>query len=296
MPAGHLLLAAWLAGSTQAPGSAPADERVRAMLARTAEEATVFAQAAPDLVARETFEQRVLHLPRRFRPRLGGTTQPPKPQYRTREIVSEYGYANFRDSGDLHEFRQIVSVDGRQVAGAAKARETLAAGIRSADDRRKKRMLEDFQRHGLTSAATDFGQLILLFRSRNMADFRFAYQGSDRIGADPVEVLSFQQIGGKESLMILERRKAIRQPLEGQIWLRKPDLLPLRIVVKSIRKEREQPLVDEAAVDYVLSSHGILVPVSVIHRQFTGRELTVENIFRYSSFRKFGADAEIKFN
>jgi hypothetical protein len=53
---------------------------------------------------------------------------------------------------------------------------------------------------------------------------------------------------------------------------------------------------DEATVEYTLSSHGALTPVSVVHRQWNGSELVVENSFRYSAFRKFAADAEIKFN
>jgi hypothetical protein len=35
--------------------------------------------------------------------------------------------------------------------------------------------------------------------------------------------------------------------------------------------------------------------VSVVHRQFVGPDLVVENVFRYSPFRLFSADTEMKF-
>ncbi len=292
MRAGLLALAVTVLAGAQS------GERAAAIVSRTSEEAEVFAQMAPNLIAQETFEQRARQTVRRFRPRIGNTAiQPMKPQYRTREIVSEYGYAVFKDSpGQLHEFRQIVSVDGRQVLSSEKARQSLALGIKSGDDRRKKRMVEDFQKHGLTSAAADFGQLILLFTKRGMANFSFQYSRVDRIGTDSAAVLAFKQTGGTGSVMIFEQRKAIRQPLEGELWVRQQDSVPLRIVLRTTRKEGEIAVRDEATVDYAMSAHGVIVPVSVVHRQFANGELAVENTFRYSSFRKFGADAEIKFS
>jgi hypothetical protein len=32
-----------------------------------------------------------------------------------------------------------------------------------------------------------------------------------------------------------------------------------------------------------------------VHRQFVGPDLVVENVFRYSSFRMFSADTDMKF-
>jgi len=274
------------------------DQRLPAILSRLGEEAEVFARMAPDMVAQETLKQRARKMPRRFRPRLGNSAvQPPKPQYRTREIVSEYGYSMFRQApGVLHEFRQVVSVDGRRIASVEGARRTLSRGLRSEDDRLKKRMLEDFEKHGLTGAAADFGQVILLFGKRRLAEYAFSISGAGRIGADAALILSFQQTGGAGSLLIFDRRSALHQPLEGEIWVRQPDPLPLRIVLRSTRKEADAVIRDEARVDYVVSPHGALAPVSVVHRQLAGDELVVENLFQYSSFRKFSSETEVKFD
>lgn len=297
MWAGLVLLGGAMLAGGQTP-SQMGDERLQAILSRVSEEAEVFLLAAPNLVGQETFQQRARKAPGRFRPRLGSAVmQMPKPRYSSREIVSEYGYSVLRGApGQLHEFRQIVSIDGRQIRSAEKARTTLTLGLRSEDDRVKKRMVEDFKKHGLAEAAADFGPLLLLFGKRRLGNYSFGLSGSGRIGAEATLIVTFRQVGGTGSLLILEKRKALRQPLEGEVWVRQSDWLPLRIVLRSVRKEETYSVRDEATVDYVLSPHGVLVPVSVVHREFAGEELVVENLFRYSPFRKFTADTEIKFN
>jgi len=284
-----LLLLTWAGG--QAP------DRLLAVLARLGEEAEIFAHAAVDLTAEEMLQQRALKPPPRFRPRLGARAhQPPKPDYQTREIVSEYGFSVLQESpGVIHEFRQLVSVNGRKIASPQKARESLVRGLKSDDDRIKRQMLEEFRRHGLASAATDFGQLILLFSPRRQADYYFRAVREDRLGADAVLVVDFQQKAGSGSLLIFEGKTALHQRLDGEVWARQPDGLPLRIAVRTSRTRESVWIRDEAAVDYLMSPHGILVPASVLHRQWAADQLLVENRFRYSAFRKFSAETQVKF-
>jgi hypothetical protein len=268
------------------------------ILARISEEAGVFRAMAPKVLARETLTQRAQKPARRGFPiRIGeAALKPPPPEFQTREIVSEYGFAALRSSpGALNEFRQVITVDGRQVATEAKARESLVIGLRSADDKRRKRMVEQFEKHGLTGAASDFGQLILLFTGRRIGAYDFRLAGEERLGADPVWVVGFREKAAEGSLLVIERQKAIYQPVEGEIWVRRQDLLPVRVSLRSTRSTPSGPLRDEATVDYVHSPHGLLVPASVVHRQFSGPNLIVENLFRYSPFLMFAAEAEIKF-
>src|SRR6185369_6125830 len=143
---------------------------LQSMLGRVSEEAEVFAHSARAVLSEETLRQRTRKTPVRFLPRVGeAATKPPKEEFLTREIVSEYGYSSFKDSpAALHEFREVTSVDGRKVQAQEKARRTLTLGVKSADDNLKKQMLRDFEKHGLTGAVTDFGQLILLFTKRRL--------------------------------------------------------------------------------------------------------------------------------
>jgi hypothetical protein len=52
---------------------------------------------------------------------------------------------------------------------------------------------------------------------------------------------------------------------------------------------------DEASVDYAMSQHGVLVPAAVVHRRWVGQDLLVENRFGYAAFRKFAAEAQVKY-
>jgi hypothetical protein len=271
---------------------------LQAMLNRVSEEAEVFAYSARAVLSEETLRQKARKGAVRFRPRIGeAATKLPKEEFQTREIVSEYGYSSFKDSpAALHEFRTITSVDGKKVATQEKARRTLTMGMRSNDDGVKKRMLQDFEKHGLIGAATDFGQLILLFSKRRLKDYEFEIKGRDRIGADTAIVIAFHQNEGKEALTVFAHNAALRNTLQGFLWVRLPDYLPLRIRLLTSRKEGPFIMNTEGTVDYAMSTHGCLLPASVVHRDVIGDKLITENIFQYTPFRKFGAESELKFD
>jgi hypothetical protein len=268
------------------------------MTGRIAEEAEVFAHSARAVLSEETLEQRTRKPVSRFHPRaVDPATRAYKQEFMTREIVSEYGYSSFQDSpAALHEFRTVISVDGKKVLAVEKARRSLTLGVTSTDDGSKKQMLRDFEKHGLIGAATDFGQLILLFTKRRLADYQFAVIGQDRIGADTATVLSFKQKSGQESLTIFAGNAALRSQLQGAIWVRNPDYLPLRVKLLSSRKDGPYVINTEGTVDYAMSAHGCILPASVVHRDTIAGKLITENIFQYAPFRKFGAESELKFD
>jgi hypothetical protein len=270
---------------------------LQSMLGRVSEEAEVFAHSARAVLSEETLRQRTRKTPVRFLPRVGeAATKPPKEEFLTREIVSEYGYSSFKDSpAALHEFRTVTSVDGHKVAGVEKARHALTLGM-SASDTVKQQLLRDFEKHGLIGAATDFGQLILLFGKRRLANYDFEIKGQDRIGADTAIVIAFRQKAGPDSLTVFAHNAALRNTLMGFIWVRIPDYLPLRIRLLSSRKEGVFIVNTEGTVDYAMSAHGCILPAAVVHRDMVGDKLMTENIFQYTPFRKFGAESELKFD
>jgi hypothetical protein len=156
-------------------------------------------------------------------------------------------------------------------------------------------MLDRFRKLGMREAATDFGQVLLLFMRGRLGDYEFRYQGEGRIGAEPARVFNFRQKSGSAALVIFNRTQAVHQTLEGELWVREPDSLPLRVVLRTVWKGGAAELRDEAAVDYAQTPHGAVMPVSVVHREYEGALLRAENVFRYKPFRMFGADADIKF-
>jgi hypothetical protein len=220
-------------------------------------------------------------------------------RYAAREVVSEYGYATLRgESPDaepaLHEFRSVISVNGRTVAKAEEARRTLTLGLRSEDDRVKKRMLERFRRLGVVEPAVDFGQIILLFGRRSLEHYHFQPAREALIGAERMLVYQFEEVEGPGALTKFEGREMTTARLRGEIWSRRRDLLPLRIAVETVPAAGSTRR-DEAVVDYAMSGHGVLLPTSVTHRAWDGDFLIAENLYRYAPFRRFAADAEIRF-
>jgi hypothetical protein len=279
-------------------GCLRAQDRLEQFLTRLAEEAETFLQVAPKTLSEETLRQKAARKPPRFRLRLSApAAQPPQLQYQTREIVSEYGYSTFEDSPDvLHEFRQVISVDGKPVRSRETARRTLSFGVSSRDDRVKRRMLRELENYGLASAAVDLGQIILLFTKRRLEDFQFEWTGRGQLNSADASVYSFRQVGGTGSVTIFQGRRATREPLQGEVWVRESDWLPLRVAINTQRHEGKHFLRDEATVDYTMSPHGVLLPESLLHREYIDGRLEIENLFNYTPFRMFSAEAEIKFS
>src|SRR6202142_1450615 len=167
------------------------------LLSRVAEEAEMLQQNVPKSLSREVLEQRALMPATRFRPRIGKqaiATVPP-PRLLVREIISEYSVGTLKESvvQNLTELRQVISVDGPKFQRPERARHALSLGITSPDDRIRKRMLEDFARHGLVDIATDYGILLLAFSKRGLSNMKVVLAGEEQIGTDAAWVLKWQQ-------------------------------------------------------------------------------------------------------
>ncbi len=265
---------------------------LRDRLLRLAEEAEAFGQMAPEIIGQEHLEQVAAQPLPRFQIR-GARQEIP---YKTRTIDSEYGFARFSSDGqNLHEVRQVLAVDGRQVKAPGKLRETLSMGLHTDTDKLKKKMLKEFESYGLREAATDFGQLILLFTKRQLDNYSFAPLSGRFLGPDKVMVVSFEQKDGDTAMTVFEGRQVVRHRLKGEVWLRETDGLPLRITLNFNQAEKNFTLVRNASVDYAPSAYGVLLPAALVYSESVAGHLLVENRFRYSDYKKFGASSELKF-
>src|SRR6185295_12141200 len=272
-----------------------ADELTQKMSARLSEEAEAFLRIAPLVLGHETLQQKALKPPRRFRPRMGAAaTAPPKDDFQQRTLVSEYGFAMIGSS--LHELRQVTSIDGRKVTDPRKAQESLARAIAAKDEERLKEALQQLEKHGLRGAATDFGQLLLLFTRREIERYEFVARGNNMLNGEPVLVFSYQQVDGPEALTLVEGDKDGAQRrfrAQGEIWTR-PDFMSLRITIVASEGTGADARRQEAAVDYRMSDYGALLPVATAHREIRAGKTTAENLFSYAEFHKFGASSDIK--
>ncbi len=254
-------------------------------LARTA---ATFAATAPGLTAQETLDQRGR---RGFIETLRGKKGQIKKldvtlpeDFRTHHVVSRYALAEIGEGRVLHEIRTAVTIDGKNLATPDEASHALTIGLQSADDVTKRKLLEDLEHNQLEGAATDFGQLILLFDKRLQKDYDFALAGAQHPGGEPVVVLDYRQISGTQGLTVFKETTEDRQPATGQIWLRRTDLLTVRITMNTEESlSKKFTIRTEATVDYMPSPFG-LVPESVIHKQSLNSSLMVENDFHYTDF------------
>jgi hypothetical protein len=268
------------------------------LLSRVAEEAEILQQNSPKALSQETLEQRALMPATRFRPRFGkAAAATPPPRLVIRQIVSEYSVGRLKDSdsGNLTEFRQVVSIDGKKVQSAASARHALSLGITSPDDRVRKRMLEDFAHHGLVDIATDYGIFLLAFSKRGLQNMKLALAGEEQVGTDPVWAIAWQQTSSEGGMLEFLGNEASHRALQGRLLVRQSDGLPLRVQSWSEHPQEGHMIRDEGTVDYRQSPHGFLTPASVIHRHLVDGKVITENLYRYEPFKLFSADAEIKF-
>ena len=255
-------------------------------LPQVARQASKFWQAASGYFCRETLHQKALTLPKR-KLRVGRkATETVKPEFRDREIISYYALSSFRATPEaLHEFRQVLQVDGKPVMPEVKARQKFRDILDSKDDRARTELQEDFDQTNLSVAATDFGQLILLFTKANLEKYIFERDSSALIGADRAIVIKFHQNAGQEAFRIGEPGKQVKQPLSGKLWVRESDNQPLRITLTSSRQLESDEIRDEASVDYAPTAAGAVLPASVVYRRYINNEMKVENVSQYSDWQ-----------
>lgn len=261
------------------------DPKLTQALAEVGRAATAFWHAAPDFFARETLNQKALTAPKR-KLRIGvSALETPHTEFRHREIVSYYALSSFRSSPEaLHEFRQVVSVDG-QAAAHESSPANLRSAVTAADDNAKKELMTEFAKDSLSVIATDFGQLILLFTKSNQAKYEFRWRAAALVGADRAMIVDFNQRAGAEAIRLTEPGRDVREPLRGQIWVRESDFLPLRITLAASWRDKSRTIRDDSTVDYEPKAGGTVLPASVVYRRFVNGEVTVEDVYQYADWQ-----------
>lgn len=285
-----------------APDALRGDERTQQLIATLSREADAFRKIAPDLVGQETLFQRAEKPPKGgFRIRVGAAAQKPRePVWQERRILSEYSFASFAgEGGALHELRRVTAVDGHTLQDSKKAQDELAAIVTAPDDKRKKELLEQFEKYGLVGAVTDFGQLLLLFTSGDILHYEFTYRRTENQGAAHLLVFGYQQIDGPEGLTVITAQRDTRRGesaqnvrIGGEVWVRENNFVPVRITLLTDKEEVRE----EASVDYTMSPYGALVPFWTEHRELRGGKVVAENKFSYTDFHKFDATSQLQFD
>ena len=221
--------------------------------------------------------------------------QEPEAIWQEREIVSQYGFALLDQA--VHELRQVTFVDGKQVTGERRAQDELAKLITASADQRKRRSLQQFEKYGLRGGVTDFGQILLLFSRASIERYEITYLGPRMLSPTGMQAFRYKQLDGPQALAVYrqDQRGPARHTsvvrhlsVEGEIWVRESDGLPLHVTLNATDSSSGQALREEAVVDYAVSEFGTVLPAQTIHRELRDGMLVTENKFTYGAFHKFG--------
>ena len=274
-----------------------ADDSTQKLVRRLGDEAAAFQKIAPQLVGREVLHQRAL-APPRFKMRMGDAAKEPQAaDWKEHEIVSQYDFALL--GRQIHELREVTSVDGKRVAGEKKAQDALAKLVVASDAERKRRALQQLEKYGLLGGATDFGQILLLFSRGSVERYEFTAAGPRLLGTVATQVFHYQQLDGPQALTVFRGSSGAgaaatqRLSVQGEIWVREADGLPLRITMTATDSSTDKTLREEATVDYAMSAFGTLLPAEITQRELRAGEEVAENKFSYRDFHRFeGLPAE----
>jgi hypothetical protein len=264
------------------------------VITEISKQAGAFWRGAPDYTALETWHEKTISSQRHLRLHIGTQSLTPAPaKYQTRTIASLYGFSAFRKTPEaLSEFRQVVTVDGKPPPHMRPAtRESFRAALASRSDGPKHKMRAALARQAMGGVIFDFGQVLLLFTKARAGNYSFQRLPDETAGAESILVLSFKQGGGTQSLRIKQGETEEEKPLEGRIWVRGKDLVPIRVSLTASRKDGFNFVRDEAETSYGKNEAGMLLPASVVHRKFVDDELYEEDTFEYTEWQFAGPKA-----
>ena len=103
----------------------------------------------------------------------------------------------------------------------------------------------------------DYGLILLAFTKRGMEGMKIEPAGQSQIGADSVLLFAWKQNGDDAGELEFRGRQATRRALQGRLWVRAADGLPMRIEAWAESDQGKHHVRDEASVDYVVSTHGV---------------------------------------
>jgi hypothetical protein len=232
---------------------------------------------------------------------------------RRREVVSDLiVYQSVLDGSSTFEYRNVRTVDGKEVAGRDRRVEQLFGRLAKADSRKKelerihkesKRYDLDYSVYGLT---LDQGWPLA---ERLSPSFRFTVTGGGQIDGHDVIEVRYEQVSQTTDLntkvtSLPRRLKDAETLFRGRLWLD-------RETARLRREEREltirhpslpTPLtLMKFEFSYGDSRFGILTPTRIIFSTYDrgrdlpggGAELSLGGrvVFEYREFRRFGVDA-----
>ena len=256
-----------------AAAAVDADARVPRLVKAMAEEVRSFLQVSTRLVSEETLHH---------------GTRDEHGDWKRHTVLSQYSFASPREqSRAVREIRQVLAVDGKPVKNN-RGLEAVASSVASGSDKEKLKLLEQWERFGIKTVATDIGQLLLLFSPESIVNYEFRFQTRRFAGNIPVLVFAYSQIDGPGSMTVFKDGAVQKPKLTGEVWVEEQNYRLIRVALHThVPAEKTLLARQDLIVDYAWWPAGCVMPVSALHREYVNGALRVENRYEYAAYRSF---------
>ncbi len=255
--------------------AADADARVPRLIQALGEDVRNFLQVSTRLVSEETLQH---------------ATRDEHGEWKRHTVVSQYSFASPREeSRAVREIRQVQAVDGKPLKNN-RGLEAVASAVAAGSDKEKLKLLEQWERFGIKTVATDLGQLLLLFSPEGIVNYEFRFQARRFVGTAPVLVFAYSQIDGPGSMTVFKDGAVQKPKLTGEVWVDEKNYRLLRVALHThVPAEKKLLARQDLIVDYAWWPAGCVMPVSALHREYVNGALRVENRYEYAAYKTFAA-------
>lgn len=189
----------------------------------------------------------------------------------------------------MREIRQVQAVDGKALKNN-RGLDAVALAVAAGSDKEKLKLLEQWDRFGIKTVATDIGQLLLLFSPENILNYEFRFQARRIVGTAHVLVFAYSQIDGPGSMTVFKDGAVQKPKLTGEVWVDEETYRLLRVALHThVPAEKKLLARQDLIVNYAWWPAGCVMPVSALHREYVNGALRVENRYEYAAYQSFAS-------
>ena len=216
-----------------------------------------------------------------------------------RRFISDYLIVTLpSDPSSTVEFRDILSIDGRQLSRRKQLlkifEEQASTAFKEAE-----RAARESTKHNLGrkrySNMVNFGLNFILPSAQPKIEYAFEQQGGLAANSERV-LLRFNETTDETALRAITPFGKKPIPSSGLLWLSLPDFRVMRIDFKFKQEDPLFPISGRYIAEYAPGPDQLLLPARFEERFFDVKDAAIllfESVATYSNFRRFSAEVKI---